>query len=353
MIRNIFDNNLLANNSINSDQTLAYWGQEVTVDATSGNRLITLPYTRDTAPTGAYSSQTEGRILIRKKDNTANTVTIEPFFPCLFNGISTNIVLKSQNDYVTFSNNNGSVINIHDTNLPDLVKIIPIGTIIQTISQNVSGYLLCNGTSYNRSDYTSLFNLLNTNQGTVTLTIANPCVVTKANHGLTTGQKVYFTTTGALPTGLSANTTYWINVTGVNTFNLATSYANLITATYITTTGTQSGVHTMFLTIGTVSSATTFNVPDYQSKVLAGVSTAHGVGKFTGAETHTLTIAQMPSHSHYVQGYVYNDYDADNIFSNRQGLDTGANQYNTNSVGGGQAHNNMQPTEFVYFHIKF
>jgi len=212
---------------------------------------------------------------------------------------------------------------------------------------------LCNGSSYNRSEYSALFNLLNTEKSTATISIATPAVITLTNHGLTTGQKIYFTTTGALPTGLSANTTYWINVTGANTFNLATSYANLITSTYIATSGTQSGTHTMFLTIGNVSSATTFNVPDYQGKVLANASTSHGIGKFTGAETHTLTINQMPSHNHYVQGYVFNDYDANDVFSNRQGLDTGANQYNTNNVGGGQPHNNMQPTEFVYFHIKF
>ncbi len=236
---------------------------------------------------------------------------------------------------------------------PTTANDVPTGTIIQNISPNIGGYLLCNGNSYNRSEYSALFNLLNTERGICTIAISTPAVITLTNHGLTTGQKVYFTTTGALPTGLSANTTYWVNVTGTNTFNLATSYANLITATYINTSGTQSGVHTVFLTIGNVSSATTFNVPDYQGKVLANASATHGIGKFTGAETHTLTINEMPSHNHWVQGYVFNDYDSNDVFSNRQGLDTGANQYNTNNVGGGQPHNNMQPTEFVYFHIKF
>jgi microcystin-dependent protein len=233
------------------------------------------------------------------------------------------------------------------------VNNVPIGTVIQNVSPTINGYLLCDGTSYNRTDYLELFNLLNVQQGTVTLTIATPCIVTRANHGLTTGQKVYFTTTGALPTALTANTTYWVNVTGANTFNVATSYANLIAGTYIATTGTQSGIHTVFLTIGNVSNATTFNVPDYRGKVLANSSTTHGIGKSTGAETHTLSINEMPSHSHSVQGYVRTDYDANDVFSNFSGLDTGNSQYNTNSVGGAQPHNNMQPTEFVYFHIKF
>jgi len=229
----------------------------------------------------------------------------------------------------------------------------PTGTIIQSVSSSLNNYLLCDGASYARASYQNLFNLLNILEGTATLSIATPCVVTLANHGLTTGQTVFFTTTGALPTGVSANTTYFINVTGVNTFNLATTFANLNAGTYIATSGSQSGTHSLYLTIGGVTSATTFNVPDLRGRVLAASNTTHGIGKITGAETHTLTINEMPSHNHSVQGYVRNDYDANDVFSNYSGLDTGANQYNTTSVGGGLAHNNMQPTFFIYTHIKF
>jgi microcystin-dependent protein len=87
--------------------------------------------------------------------------------------------------------------------------------------------------------------------------------------------------------------------------------------------------------------------------VLANINSSHGIGKIIGAETHTLTTNEMPSHQHSVQGYVFNDYDANDPFTNRQGLDTGANRYNTDFVGGGLAHNNMQPTFFIYTHIKF
>lgn len=82
------------------------------------------------------------------------------------------------------------------------------------------------------------------NTGTVTMTIATPCVVTWTGHGLTSGQRVQFTTTGALPTGISASTTYWVTVIDANTFNLSTSLANAQSATFVATSGTQSGVHT-------------------------------------------------------------------------------------------------------------
>lgn len=83
------------------------------------------------------------------------------------------------------------------------------------------------------------------NSGTVTITIATPGVVTMNAHGFVTGQKVQLTTTGALPTGLSANTTYFVRVIDTNTFNLSTSLANACAGTYIATSGTQSGVHTL------------------------------------------------------------------------------------------------------------
>lgn len=80
---------------------------------------------------------------------------------------------------------------------------------------------------------------------TATMTIAAPCVVTWTAHGLVYGQRVAFTTTGALPTGVDANVGYYINVIDANTFNLALSATNLQAGTYITTSGSQSGVHTV------------------------------------------------------------------------------------------------------------
>jgi len=79
---------------------------------------------------------------------------------------------------------------------------------------------------------------------TVTMTIANPCVVTTTKD-IPTGTPVSFTTTGALPTGLTASTVYYWIRTGATTGNLATTLANANAGTTITTTGSQSGTHTM------------------------------------------------------------------------------------------------------------
>ena len=82
------------------------------------------------------------------------------------------------------------------------------------------------------------------------ITIAAPGVVSSERHGLKTGDKVTLTTTGALPTGLSVDTFYFIiegtysdSSTDPDTFKLASSKANASAGTAITTSGSQSGAH--------------------------------------------------------------------------------------------------------------
>jgi hypothetical protein len=82
----------------------------------------------------------------------------------------------------------------------------------------------------------------------ITMTIAAPGVVTLGKD-IKTGTRISFTTTGALPTGVTASTVYyWIRVSAT-TGNLATSLANALAGTTITTTGSQSGVHTAAIQI--------------------------------------------------------------------------------------------------------
>jgi len=86
---------------------------------------------------------------------------------------------------------------------------------------------------------------------TSTISIATPAVITQENHTYLTGDAIKFSTTGALPTGLTANTIYYAVYAGANTFNVATTYANAIAGTKINTSGTQSGVHKALRHAGT------------------------------------------------------------------------------------------------------
>lgn len=81
--------------------------------------------------------------------------------------------------------------------------------------------------------------------GTATISIATPAVVSKTAHGFNTGDQVWFTTTGALPTGLSVNTVYYVIADDADHFYLATSAVNALAGTKIATSGSQSGVHTV------------------------------------------------------------------------------------------------------------
>lgn len=75
---------------------------------------------------------------------------------------------------------------------------------------------------------------------TVTISIASPGVVTWSGHGLPDGTPVVLTTTGALPSGLTAGETLYVVGRATNTFQLAAEPGGQP----IVTTGSQSGTHT-------------------------------------------------------------------------------------------------------------
>lgn len=84
---------------------------------------------------------------------------------------------------------------------------------------------------------------------TVTMTIASPAVVTWAAHGLVAGDVVVFNNTGgALPTGVTAGTSYFVIAAGLatNTFEFSTTSGGAA----VNTSGSQSGVHNAFGAVG-------------------------------------------------------------------------------------------------------
>lgn len=80
--------------------------------------------------------------------------------------------------------------------------------------------------------------------GTITLTIATPCVLTWTQSQLPDNTPIYFTTTGALPTGITASKIYFVRRLTDSTYNLATKPDGQA----FNTSGSQSGTHTGFAT---------------------------------------------------------------------------------------------------------
>lgn len=171
-----------------------------------------------------------------------------------------------------------------------------------------TGWLLCDGSAVSRTTYAALFAKIVPSLGTFTVTIASPAVVTLSSHSLNTGDAVYLTTTGALPTGLTANTLYYVIWVSSSTFRLATTRANALAGTAINTSGSQSGTHTLrFCPFGLGDGSTTFNVPDPKGRSLVGIgtgdatgATAHVLGQKVGEEAHTLTTGELPPHTHTI-----------------------------------------------------
>lgn len=75
---------------------------------------------------------------------------------------------------------------------------------------------------------------------TVTITIASPGVITMTGHTLQNSDIVVLTTTGALPTGYTAGTSYYVVNAATNTFQLSATAGGAA----INTSGSQSGTHT-------------------------------------------------------------------------------------------------------------
>jgi microcystin-dependent protein len=118
----------------------------------------------------------------------------------------------------------------------------------------------------------------------------------------------------------------------------------------------------LFAVIGTnygASDSSHFNLPDLRSRVALGIGTGPGLSTYAlgdagGQEAHTLTAAEMPSHSHTDAGHVHGESVAApftalappaGVFIQAipaAGI-TGVGNANIQNSGGGGAHENRQP----------
>lgn len=166
-----------------------------------------------------------------------------------------------------------------------------------------AGSLACDGTAYSRTTYLALYQAIVPSVGTCTITLASPGIVTRTAHGLYTGDKIFLTTTGALPTGVSVNTIYWVTRVDADTFKLATSHDNAVAVININTSVSQSGVHTLWdCPWGLGDGSTTFNVPDLNGRTLVGavVGTGGHSDVTLGNTEGVALLYRAPEHNHTV-----------------------------------------------------
>lgn len=123
----------------------------------------------------------------------------------------------------------------------------------------------------------------------------------------------------------------------------------------------------LFAVIGTTygvgNGTTTFNVPNFAGRVIVGYDSAQTefdtLGETGGSKTHTLTTAQIPSHAHLTPGTGVlaseQNNGGDSTATNRTSTQSssGVTRYqNTDTTGGGEAHNNLQPYVTLNYIIK-
>ncbi len=123
------------------------------------------------------------------------------------------------------------------------------------------------GLSVNTAGTASAISLYDGLSSGVTITLASPGVVSWPAHGLLAGSAVRFQTTGALSTGLTAGTTYYVSTLDLlaGSFVVADTQAHALAGTNsVNTSGSQSGVQTAWnvsTLIGTWSTTAQANLP--------------------------------------------------------------------------------------------
>lgn len=158
---------------------------------------------------------------------------------------------------------------------------------------------------------------------TGTLTVASTA-------GMTSGVPVEVTQGGVLPSGLSSGVTYYASITGATTLRLAVNVQDAIAGAPV---------------VALINNGTP---PNFL------VFPAYMPGEFTGEETHTLTNAQMPIHNHPGSTVIMgvNNVASGGIPVYEVGTPSPQPVLTIANDGGGQPHNNVQPTTYMNVFMK-
>jgi len=257
----------------------------------------------------------------------------------------------------------GNNLAVWAKHVPAIVEMsTPAGSILAYASTTApTGWLNADGTAYSTTTYSTLFLAIGytygssssganfkvpdmrgsmaIGQGTRTRTMdfagatavatTTDTITVTSNDWLHTGQTVVLSTSGTLPTGLSA-TTYYVIRSSATAIKLATSVANAVAGTAVDITAVGVGTSTLTQTL-----------------------TARSLGADGGEETHALTTAELASHQH------------DGAFDNASGGggtsdsvtvtagDTNTLNAVTGFAGGSTAHQIMNPYTVLNYIIKY
>ena len=161
-----------------------------------------------------------------------------------------------------------------------------------------SSWFLCDATAYNASTYPSLAAVLipkasvfgrGTAVGTFTVDTSTD-IITSASHGLSDGTIVHVASTATLPTGLSANTVYYVISSTSSTFKLSLTSGG--SAIDISSTG--SGTHSVY---------NKFQVPDFRGLMPMGAGTGSLTFNFATTDINTGTeVITVPSNTSLYTG---------------------------------------------------
>lgn len=96
-----------------------------------------------------------------------------------------------------------------------------------------------------------------------------------------------------------------------------------------------------------------FFAPDFTPKLASEASDANAPGVQCGETAHKLGVSEIPSHSHPYSAYLYSTGAENGRINSQEGAGVKwADPANTRNSGGGDNHNNMQPSLYLHHIIK-
>jgi hypothetical protein len=175
---------------------------------------------------------------------------------------SDNAVVITVSDAVTFTYTSGASGLI--TSVAAVTgRVVPDANITVSATQG--------GTAVSLSTASGTMTAVAGGELAATITIATPAVITATAHGFAAGDVIRFVTNGTLPSGLTANSNYFVISTGLgaNSFRISSQPGGAA----IDTSGTQSGTHTVSRVQGRAGD-TTFPVVAVPDQSISRVTNA-------------------------------------------------------------------------------